>query len=60
MAKRNFYPEVLQNNQLNAQVAGLEVNEGDLLIFPGYLPHKVGMNESDQDRVVISFNVEIK
>ena len=60
MAKRNFYPEVLQDNQLNAQAAGLEVNEGDLLIFPGYLLHKVGMNESDQDRVVISFNVEIK
>ena len=60
MAKKNYYPEILQNNQLNAQVAGLEVNEGDLLIFPGYLPHKVGMNESDQDRVVISFNVEIK
>ena len=60
MAKRNFYPEVLQDNSLNAQVVGLEVNEGDLLIFPGYLLHKVGMNESDQDRVVISFNVEIK
>ena len=59
-AKKNFYPEILKNNQLNAQVAGLGVNEGDLLIFPGYLPHKVGMNESDQDRVVISFNVEIK
>ena len=60
MARRHSYPEILQNNQLNAQVAGLEVNEGDLLIFPGYLLHKVGMNESDQDRVVISFNVEIK
>ena len=35
--------EILQNNQLNAQVAGLEVNEGDLLIFPGYLPHKVAV-----------------
>ena len=60
MAKRNFYPEVVQNNKLNEQAAGFEVNEGDLLIFPGYLLHKVGMNGSDQDRVVISFNVEIK
>ena len=60
MAKKNYYPEILQNNQLNEQVAGLEVNEGDLLIFPGYLPHKVAPNESDEDRVVISFNVEIK
>jgi uncharacterized protein (TIGR02466 family) len=60
IAKRHFYPEVLQNNELNAHVAGLEVNEGDLLIFPGYLPHKVAMNESDEDRIVISFNVGIK
>ena len=60
MAKRNFYPEVVQNNKLNEQAAEFEVNEGDLLIFPGYLLHKVGMNGSDQDRVVISFNVEIK
>jgi uncharacterized protein (TIGR02466 family) len=60
IAKRHHYPEILQNNELNAQVAGLDVNEGDLLIFPGYLPHKVAMNESDQDRIVISFNVGIK
>ena len=31
-----------------------------LLLFPGYLPHKVGKNESDEDRIVISFNVDIK
>ncbi len=60
IARRHHYPEILQNNELNAQVAGLDVNEGDLLIFPGYLPHKVAMNESDQDRIVISFNVGIK
>ena len=60
IAKRHYYPEILKNNELNAHVAGLEVNEGDLLIFPGYLPHKVAMNESDQDRIVISFNVGIK
>jgi ectoine hydroxylase-related dioxygenase (phytanoyl-CoA dioxygenase family) len=41
-------------------VAGIEIDEGDLLIFPGYLPHKVKENQSDEDRVVISFNVDIK
>jgi len=60
IAKRHFYPEVLKNNELNANVAGIEVKEGDLLIFPGYLPHKVAMNESDEDRIVVSFNVGIK
>jgi len=30
-------------------------NSGDL-IFPGWLPHKVPRNDSDQRRVSISFN----
>ena len=60
IAKRHSYPEILKNNELNTHVAGLEVNEGDLLIFPGYLPHKVAMNESEHDRIVISFNVGVK
>ena len=38
-------------------VTGLDVSEGDLLIFPGYLPHKVAKNESNKDRIVISFNI---
>ena len=60
IAKRHLSPEVIDKNEFNAQVAGLEVSEGDLLIFPGYLPHKVAKNESDKDRIVISFNVDIK
>ena len=60
IAKRHSYPEILKNNELNAQVAGIEVAEGDLLIFPGYLPHKVATNESDEDRIVVSFNVGVK
>ena len=60
IARRHSYPEILKNNELNAQVAGIEVAEGDLLIFPGYLPHKVAINESDEDRIVVSFNVGIK
>ena len=51
--------EVHKKNEFNLEVAGIEVNEGDLLIFPGYLPHKVKKNESDEDRIVISFNTEI-
>ena len=60
IAKRHSYPEILKNNELNAQVDGIEVAEGDLLIFPGYLPHKVAINESDEVRIVVSFNVGIK
>ena len=60
IAKKNFYPEIKTKNELNIQVAGIEIEEGDLLIFPGYLPHKVRANESNEDRIVISFNVDIK
>ena len=60
IAKRNFYPEFKRKNELNLNVAGIEIEEGDLLIFPGYLPHKVSTNESNEDRIVISFNVDIK
>ena len=43
-------------NRVSAQIKPVE---GDLLLFPAYLPHSVGMNSSDEDRIVISFNVDI-
>ena len=60
IAKKHSSPLIANKNELNVNLAGLEVSEGDLLIFPGYLPHKVARNESDEDRIVISFNVDIK
>ena len=60
IVKRHASPLIANQNELNMNVAGLEVSEGDLLIFPGYLPHKVARNETDDDRIVISFNVDIK
>ena len=59
-AKRHFYPQIANKTELNMPIAGLDVNEGDLLLFPGYLPHKVAKNESDEDRIVVSFNVTTK
>ena len=58
-AKKHFYPQLANKTELNMPIASIDVSEGDLLIFPGYLPHKVGKNESDEDRIVISFNVNI-
>jgi uncharacterized protein (TIGR02466 family) len=57
---RHSHPEIQIKNELNLEVAGIEINEGDLLLFPGYLPHKVKRNESNKDRIVISFNVDVK
>ena len=56
---RNFFPKSKQANELNAKMATIKVEEGDLLIFPAYLPHSVEENESDHDRVLISFNIDL-
>ena len=59
IAKRYFFPEIEKINELNLEVASIDIEEGDLLIFPSYLPHKVSQNNIDEDRIVISFNVDI-
>ncbi len=48
-----------KKTEFNQNIAHIKPNEGDLLLFPAYLPHSVGMNQSDEDRIVISFNVDI-
>ena len=60
LAKRHLYPEIENKNEFNADIARIKVSEGDLLLFPAYLPHQVSKNESGEDRIVISFNVDIK
>ena len=58
--KKHISPEIVNKNEHNVLLARIEINEGDLIIFPGYLPHKVEKNKSDEDRIVISFNVDVK
>lgn len=48
-----------QANELNSNSASIKIKEGDLLIFPAYLPHSVEENKSDEDRVIVSFNIDI-
>ena len=56
---RNFFPKSNGITELNAVTAKINVEEGDLLIFPAYLPHSVEENKSDEDRVIISFNIDV-
>ena len=56
---RHSHPKEIKKTEFNIKVAEQEVEEGELLIFPAYLPHKVSDNKSKEDRVVISFNVNI-
>ena len=57
---RNIFPDRENPTELNRLMAKHKVEEGDLLIFPAYLPHHVLPNESDEERIVISFNLWIR
>ena len=53
------YPEKEKGTFHSNQVITLKPVEGDLLVFPSYLYHSVEPNLSDEDRVVISFNIDL-
>jgi len=54
------YPNALSPNLLNAQINGISPNEGSLVLFPSYLDHSVNENLSNDERIVISFNLTIQ
>ena len=54
---RDKFPPRQTPTDLNRLVAEHEINEGDLLIFPSHLPHSVLPNQSDDERIVVSFNL---
>ena len=56
---RNIYPKSLESTELNSNSASITIKEGDLIIFPAYLPHSVDENKSEEDRVIVSFNLDI-
>ena len=53
------YPKLEQATEFNQNGVEIEPEEGDLLLFPAYLMHGVNRNKTDEDRIVISFNVDI-
>ena len=56
---RHSFPALERPTEFNVNVATVEIEEGDLLLFPAYLPHGVEENRSEEDRIVISFNINI-
>ena len=53
------HPISKEVNAINAQVQSVTPKPGTLVLFPSYLEHKVNPNQSDEDRIVISFNVSM-
>ena len=56
---KHSYPASNRKTEYNSKLEKLEIKEGDLLVFPAYLPHGVEENKSNEDRIVISFNIMI-
>ena len=54
------YPRISERNTLNSNVFSIKPKEGLLVLFPSYLYHSVAENYSDEERIVISFNIDIK
>ena len=46
-------------NKLNAEVVNISPQEGLLILFPSYLFHSVKENVSGEERIVISFNIDL-
>ena len=58
-AKTYRFPKIEKYTEYSTEIFTIEPGEGDLLIFPSYLYHSVGENLSDDNRVVVSFNIDI-
>jgi len=48
-----------QNNNLHS-AWNVKPKEGSIILFPSYLPHYVEQNQSEEDRISISFNLILK
>jgi hypothetical protein len=47
------------NFRINKNEFNVEINEGDVLIFPGFLEHTSKENISDSVKTIISFNLDV-
>ena len=54
-----FSPKKQKPNKLNTNIFSIEPKEGLLVLFPSYLHHSVNLNESQEERIVISFNINL-
>lgn len=47
----------LEKNQFTAESVKIEPIEGNIILFPSYLPHSVETNNHDEERISISFEM---
>lgn len=54
------HPNEMVNYYLGPDELSIDPQEGLLVLFPSYLPHLVEPNQGSEDRISISFNLNIK
>tara|TARA_Y100000114_G_scaffold63038_1_gene57785 strand:+ start:26 stop:622 length:597 start_codon:yes stop_codon:yes gene_type:complete len=54
------YTEDFKNQNNVFQSYYFNPTEGRILVFPSYLDHHVGFNESQEDRISVSFNIRLE
>ena len=59
LVSRQRSPLIENKTDFNQNGIEIDPKEGDLLFFPAYLTHEVLKNNSDNERIVISFNIDI-
>jgi|DEB0MinimDraft_6_1074348.scaffolds.fasta_scaffold00009_40 uncharacterized protein (TIGR02466 family) len=63
MQHRNYFTDPKKKGECPAfleECVSLPARTGALLLFPSSLPHHVEPNQTDADRVAISFNIDLK
>ena len=55
--RHTIMPRFKETVRENAWVTHLTVNEGELVLFPAWLPHCVERNSSGHERISVSFNI---
>ena len=53
-------PQIKKPTPLNVDQISIEPQAGLLVMFPSYLHHSVGENQSNEKRIVISFNIDLQ
>lgn len=48
-----------QIKDLSGKLIDYDVNEGDIITFPGFLLHQAPLIESDTQKTILSFNIEL-
>ena len=55
-----FHPKVQTPNKLNTNIVKITPQDGLLVLFPSYIYHSVEPNKSNDERIVISFNIDLR